>query len=241
MPARTDGGETLTPPRRDRATDAYVSLRSLIISGQLAPGSRLIESEIAQRLRISRTPARSALHRLQQEGYILADSSRKRMRLTVAPLTREDGRELFWIVGEIESLGAYQGAALEAEGRQRLAADLRAINDELRRLGGEEEPDPRPIFDLHTQFHEVCVERAGGPRLRRLHGTVKPQAERYRRLYTAARGRRLDDSLSEHDEIIRHMEAGAPDLAAQAVRRNWRNAADRLGRIIDEIGERGSW
>jgi DNA-binding GntR family transcriptional regulator len=227
--------------RGDRVSHAYTCLRSLIISGQLAPGSRLIETEIAQRLRISRTPARSALHRLQQEGYVLADESQKRVRLTVSPLTREDGQELFWIVGEIESQAAHRAAALGGEPRRRLAAELDAINDELRRRAAEPEPDPRPIFDLHTQFHEVSMERAGGPRLRMLHATVKPQAERYRRIYTAARGGHLEESLAEHDEIIRHIETGEPDAAAEAVRRNWRNAADRLGRIIDRIGERGSW
>jgi DNA-binding GntR family transcriptional regulator len=240
-PTAVRGAEPPELPHRDRATHAYLSLRSLIISGQLAPGSRLIESEIAQRLRISRTPARSALHRLQQEGYVRADDSKKRVRLTVSPLTREDGRELFWIVGEVESLGAYRAATLEPELRARLAAELREINEELRSLGAQPDPDPRPIFDLHTRFHQVCMETAGGPRLRMLHATVKPQAERYRRLYTAARGGHMDDSLAEHDEIIRHIETGEPDAAAQAVRRNWRNAADRLGRIIDQIGERGSW
>jgi DNA-binding GntR family transcriptional regulator len=238
---RSGSPESREPDRRDRVSQAYVFLRNLIISGQIAPGSRLIEAEIAKRLHISRTPARSALHRLQQEGYIRADETGKRVRLTVSPLTREDGTELFWIVGEIEGMAAYRAAALAAAERKQLVADLCAINDELRRLSAEAEPDPRSIFDLHTRFHQICMERAGGPRLRMLHASVKPQAERYRRLYTTARGGRVQDSLTEHEMIIQCMERGDPDETAQAVRRNWRNAAERLARIIEEIGERGAW
>ena len=57
-------------PGIDRGTQAYEHLRELIVLGRLAPGSRLIETEIADRLGLSRTPIRSALQRLMQEGYI---------------------------------------------------------------------------------------------------------------------------------------------------------------------------
>ena len=52
------------------------------------------------------TLALYALQRLQQEGYIIASGLGQQSRLAVAPLTQEDARELFAIVGEIEGLGA---------------------------------------------------------------------------------------------------------------------------------------
>ncbi|HET7564995.1 MAG TPA: GntR family transcriptional regulator, partial [Gemmatimonadaceae bacterium] len=66
--------------RGDRIAHAYEQLRTLIVHGRLAPGSRVIESDIAERLGVSRTPVRSALHRLQQEGYIVGVSRGKEPR-----------------------------------------------------------------------------------------------------------------------------------------------------------------
>ncbi|NNM33689.1 MAG: GntR family transcriptional regulator, partial [Gemmatimonadetes bacterium] len=54
----------------DRTTLAYERLRELIVRGRLAPGSRLIETEVAERLGLSRTPVRGAFQRLTQEGYV---------------------------------------------------------------------------------------------------------------------------------------------------------------------------
>src|SRR5207244_8598966 len=79
--------------RGDRIARAYQQLRELIVWGRLAPGSRVIESDIAERLGVSRTPVRSALHRLQQEGYIVGVGRGSEQRLTVAPLTQDEDRK----------------------------------------------------------------------------------------------------------------------------------------------------
>src|SRR5437899_12486779 len=96
--------------RGDRIGRAYQQLRELIVWGRLAPGSRVIESDVAERLGVSRTPVRSALHRLQQEGYIVGVGRGREHRLTVAPLTHEDARDLFSIIGAIEALAAQHAA-----------------------------------------------------------------------------------------------------------------------------------
>ncbi|MCY3548496.1 MAG: GntR family transcriptional regulator [Gemmatimonadetes bacterium] len=84
----------------DRGTQAYQHLRELIVHGRLAPGSRLIETEVAERLGLSRTPVRSALQRLMQEGYISDPGTGRQSRPYVAPLTQDDAFELLHIVGE---------------------------------------------------------------------------------------------------------------------------------------------
>ncbi|HEX2076509.1 MAG TPA: GntR family transcriptional regulator [Longimicrobium sp.] len=226
---------------RDRAAGAYVRLRELIVHGRLAPGARVIESELAERLGTSRTPVRSALHRLQGEGYVVAWRRGRRTQLAVAPLTKEDGRELFWIVGELEALAASWVARLEVRERQELAANLSRINHELLLASDEDPPDPQRLFDLHTRFHQTYVDACGGPRMQAMHGVVKPQAERYRRLYSTALGGHIHASLAEHEAIVRGIAQGDPAAAEVAVKANWRNAADRLARVIERVGERGSW
>ena len=51
----------------------------------------------------------------------------------------------------------------------------------------------------------------------------------------------IDKSVEEHSETVRAIRAGDGDAAQRAVEENWRNAADRFVKVIDALGERGSW
>src|SRR5919112_3127504 len=131
----TDGplplGSAADAPHGSRPEQVYTRLRDLIVQGSLAAGSRIVETEIASRLGVSRTPVREALQRLQQEGFVMGAPGAQQSRLTVAPLTRNDVHELLNVVGALEGLGAYEAAMLDEPRRRALAADLRAINDEF--------------------------------------------------------------------------------------------------------------
>jgi len=245
----------MSPPSRNGATAlgekaagrgesisrAYDQLRELIVRGRLAPGSRVVESELADRLGVSRTPTRSALHRLQQEGYVTAPDRLKERRLIVAPLTQDDARELFQIVGSLEGLAARYAAELPAQERAALVRQLRQLNKELAQVARSPRPDPLKIFDLDTAFHFAYVEEGAGPRLLALHAATKPQAERYIRLYISALVDEITTSVEEHNVIIRRIADGDAVGAQQAVDTNWRNAAVRLAKVIATLGERGSW
>ncbi|MBL8988636.1 MAG: GntR family transcriptional regulator [Gemmatimonadetes bacterium] len=227
--------------RIDRPKQVYEQLRELIVHGRLAPGSRLVETDIATRFGVSRTPVRGALQRLQQEGYIVDSPSMRQSRPTVAPLTGDDAAELFDIVGQLEALAAANAAALPTPKRLALAKELTTINNEFRKAAQSGRPDHNRLWDLDERFHERCVEVAAGPRLRLLHGSVKPQAERYERLYVSYLAGEIATSVAEHEVIIAAIEQGDATAAKAAVERNWHNAAERLGRVIERVGDRGRW
>jgi DNA-binding GntR family transcriptional regulator len=227
--------------RGDRVSLAYRQLRELIISGRLAPGTRIIETDVANRLGVSRTPVRSALQRLQQEGYIVEAGTGQQSRLSVAPLTQDDARELFAIVAHVEGLAAQWAAAREERERARTGRELRRLNDELGRAAHSAKPDQRRLFDLDQGFHRCYVEAGAGPRLLALHDAIKPQSERYVRLYITALVDQIGTSVQEHTAIIEGIERGEPELAKTRVLENWRNAAERLSAVIADMGERGSW
>jgi len=219
-----------------RATSAYRQLRQLIVAGNLAPGTRLIETELARRLGFSRTPIRGALRLLLREGYVVALSG-ERTRLVVAPMTIKDARELFKIVGAVEGLGAREAAALPDRPRRRLAAELQGFDEALLAAGAQDPPDSEAIFELFTRFHLRYIETAAGVRLRALHDSIKPQAERYRRLYSLAPEGRVVASVAEHAAIIKAIERGDGEGARAAVERNWENAAERLAVVIETAGD----
>ena len=225
----------------NRPTHVYEQLRTLIVRGQIAPGTRLVEVDIAARLDVSRTPVRAALQRLQQEGYVVLAPGLQQARPVVAPLTQGDARELFHIVGELEALAAEGAARLTTAMRRSLATDLRALNQSLGSEAEKSRPDHAFLQDLDERFHERYVAVGGGPRLSALHAAVKPQAQRYERLYVSMLSGQMSTSVAEHNAIIRAIRAGDPETAHQAVRTNWRNAAKRLASAIASAGERGAW
>lgn len=232
----------MTPRKSmDRATDAYRKLRELIVRGRLAPGSRIIETDIADRLGVSRTPVRAALQRLSQEGYISSEGDGRRSRPAIAPLTWEDAEELFYIVGIVEGLAGRWTAELETARRDVVVRELRRINREYKKKSDEARPDFNELFELDDRFHRRYVEAGAGPRLLGLHDSVKPQAERYIRVYISVLTAEIQISVKEHNAIIEAIDAAEPDVAQRAVEQNWRNAAARLSRVIEDVGERGSW
>lgn len=98
--------------------EAYAEVRAAVTEGRLAPGSTVVEAEVASMLGISRTPVRQALRRLELEGYLERDD---RGRLLVHGFTRREIVDLFTVRQLLEG---YSG---------RLAA-LRISDDELERL-----------------------------------------------------------------------------------------------------------
>ena len=232
---------TSAPSRkRARPQEVYERLRALIIDGRLAPGTRLVETDVASRLGVSRTPVRGALQRLQQEGYVVDSPTLQQTRPTVAPLTSEDAHELFVLVGALEGLAASRAALGTSAERTALAAELTEINDAFRAAAAAPRPDHGRIFELDERFHR-CYMKAAGRRVRSLHDTVKPQAERYERLYVSMLTSELHTSVVEHRAIVKAIRAGNAPAAQAAVETNWRNAAERLAAVVTATGERGSW
>jgi DNA-binding GntR family transcriptional regulator len=237
----TEDATAADAPHGSRPEQVYLRLRDLIVGGQLAPGSRVVETEVASRLGVSRTPVREALQRLQQEGYVMGSPGAQQSRLTVAPLTRDDVYELLNIVGALEGLGARGAALLPAADRRNLARDLKALNAEFHKAGKAMSIDHGQLYDADEQLHRRIVEGSAGPRLLALHDAVKPQAERYIRMYISMLTSDIRTSVYEHDIIITAIDEGRADDAELAVQVNWRHSADRLSKVIAMAGERGSW
>ena len=241
LPDHIDDESAANAPHGARPDEVYKRLRDLIVSGLVAPGNRIIETDIASRLRVSRTPVREALQRLQQEGFVMATPGAQQSRLTVVPLTRADVYELLGIVGALEGLGALMAAHLDDLQRRALVRELRALNSEFHRAARATPLEHSRLYDADERFHRRIMEASAGPRLLTLHDAIKPQAERYIHMYISMLTSDLGSTVAEHDGIIAAIEIGKAREAQDAVQTNWRHAADRLARVIELAGERGSW
>jgi DNA-binding GntR family transcriptional regulator len=220
---------------------AYDQIREMILRGSLAPGGRIVESELADHIGVSRTPVRSALHRLMQDGYVLAQDGGRRTRLIVAPLTKKDAREIYHIVGALDGLAAWHAAGLPERERLALSNAMGRINEAISELGAAQRPDHQKLFSLHGEFHDLVLEAVDAPRLRTLQAVTKPQADRYRRIYSSGDFGQQVRSVKEHTGIIEAISAGNAEDALCRTQDHWMAAADRLWGIIEVLGERGRW
>jgi DNA-binding GntR family transcriptional regulator len=220
---------------------AFQQIRDLIVHGRLSPGTWIIESDLTEKLGMSRTPIRGALQWLQREGYVIEQKGKSKSRMLVAPLTQEDAHELYAIVARIEGLAGRQTAALPRLPRYEIAKQIRAVNEELHKIDRSKSLGGRSIFDLDMQFHHIIVEAGAGPRLLQLHNAVKPQTERYWRLYANNILDQLHIVVAEHNRIIAAIQKGDSDAAESALITNWVNGAKRVATVIELQGERGSW
>ncbi len=223
------------------SAEAYTKVHHLIVTGRLAPGAPLIETDLSVRLGVSRTPIRAALQRLQQEGFVIGSRVGHMVRSIVSPLTAHDMWELFLMVGALEGVAARLAAQLEANARSRLVVQLERLNGDLRAVTTARTPEIGSTQELHERFHRSVVDAAAGPRLRAELAALQPQAERYGRAYTGAAIREFEASLSEHEAIIEAIRAADADAAERATTANWRNGAERYRRIVELHGERGNW
>jgi len=227
--------------RQEVTALAYGRLRELIVSGRLAPGAPLIETDLSNKLGVSRTPVRAALQRLQQEGFVGASVSGQMLRAFVAPLTAEDMREVFLMVGALEASAARLAAGLPGLAREALAREMEGLALALRAAATARPPDLVRALDLHLAFHRAFVAAAAGPRLVAELEVLQPQAERYERVYAGAVVYAFEEAASEHDDIVAAIRAGDAEAAERAVARNWRGCADRYRQVVTILGERGNW
>ncbi|HYC46385.1 MAG TPA: GntR family transcriptional regulator [Burkholderiales bacterium] len=140
-------GASPSPVREyaSRSELAYQKLRDAIASGELKPGQRVMEVEVAQWLKVSRTPVREALRRLESEGMLVMEP---RTGLVVGSITRQAMLELYVMREVLESTAARLCA--------RQASDLEIM--ELEELVKREEKlqgDPEALARLNRLFHDA--------------------------------------------------------------------------------------
>ena len=219
----------------------YDEVRALIVRGRLLPGTRVTEADVAKELQVSRTPAREALRRLQQERLLVPTGATDgaKVRLAVAPMTAGEARELYTAAGALEGVIVRNVTDRDAEERLALSAEMARAQAAFRREATRRAPDWDRLFELHHAFHALLRSRLAGPRLRALLDGLRPHLDRYEYFYGRLHGSGFEATFEEHDAIVAAIESGRADGAERAVRANWFNGADRLARVVQRAGEAG--
>jgi DNA-binding GntR family transcriptional regulator len=206
--------------------EAYEKLKLWIIDGTLRPGEMLRDQAIAESLGISRTPVREALRRLEDEGFVETALNRW---TRVAPLDLKKTIETY---GVIEALEVF---ALDA---------AKLTNDDLKMMKQANEDMRRalrlkqPAAALHADetFHGVWLRSAHNDELCALIQQLKTQLRRVELAYWE-RAARTNQSVREHEAILKALQNGSKRLAVAALKRNWGGALQRIQTVaVDEAG-----
>ncbi len=187
-------------------TDAYSMILEAIDVGIYKPGDRLVESELAERFGVSRTPIREALQRLETQSLL----SRDGRSLIVASLDHNQMAELYVVRRELEGLAAALAARHATEEEVRI---LREMVEADNKLVDDPPALARANRRFHKQIHLASHNRYLVQQLDLVHRTMALMAT----TSLAAQGR-TTIAQSEHDAIVSAIEAGDEAAAGDALR-----------------------
>lgn len=193
----------VTQGRKPLREHAYDELRARIVGLDLAPGTRLIERDLAEELNVSRIPLREAMQRLAQDGLVRVVP---RQGAIVSPFTVDDVRDLFDVRESLEVLAARLAAErADPDGLNRLAAQL-----DIARQATKEKDGPA-IAAANAMFHVIIVDLAANPLLESL---LQPLEARVQWLFRLTSDRDAHVQCHEHEDLLAAIADHDPDRAA---------------------------
>ena len=197
-------------------TQVYAEVIQLIVRGDLAAGTRVRDSVIAERLGVSRTPVREALLRLAREGVLDADTGRG---FSVRPLDRAELRDVGAILAELEPLALRLAGSFPAERLERLAEIAR----QLEHTRG----DMVRAVELDEEWHRLLLEGCPNRRLVELIATLRQVPRRYVHAYLREAGR-VSLSTLHHTRVLAALRSEDAGTAARLLERRWRRGIEEM-------------
>ena len=196
---------------RSRADEVYEQLKRDVANFKLVPGDRFTETEISERLGVSRTPVRQALFRMQQEGFV---EVLFRSGWRVLPLDFNQFEELYDLRLVLETTAAHrlceQGLKVN-RGLLDALAEIWLISPEQR------SSDAAQVSQWDEAFHCALVASAGNAEIARVHGDVTDRIRVIRRL-DFTKQPRIDATYEEHAKILNAIQRQRGDEAAMLLR-----------------------
>jgi DNA-binding GntR family transcriptional regulator len=202
--------------------EVYNTLLAWIVEGELRPGEKLLDKELAENMGVSRTPVREALRRLEDKQ--LVESSANRWT-RVAEVSIKEPEKIYPIIWSLEELAISEAIDLLTSTD---FEKMEKANLALAKAIENEDPVNGSIADLH--FHDVFIVRSGNQHLSMILQDLKIQCRRVEVIhfkgYASAKY-----SLDEHKRILEALQSKDLVLAQSMTRFNWQSSLKRLKEI----------
>ena len=201
----------------------FNTLRQAILRGELKPGERLMEIQLANKLGVSRTPIREAIRKLELEGLVLMIP---RKGAEVAEITEKSLKDVLEIRRALEDLAVR--LACEKITKEDLK-ELKKAGDEFKKVLKSQ--DITEVAEADVRFHDVIYMATDNPKLIQLLNNFREQMYRFRVEYLKKDEVR-PQLLAEHDEIIKFITEGNKEEASRVVTRHIENQALTVQDVI---------
>jgi DNA-binding GntR family transcriptional regulator len=215
-----DGGEG-GDAQESRGEIAYARLKEAIQAGELKPGQRIREIEMADRLKMSRTPVREALRRLEADGLLTFAPYRG---MVIAELDHQAVMELYQMREVLE------GTAAGLAARHASEAEIAVLRDIMASDPGED-GDPQRLATHNRQFHGALYRAAHNRYLLKTLNVLR-DAMALLGMTTLSLTGRSDTAREEHAAIVHAIEARDVEGAEAAARAHIRSAQRARIRIM---------
>lgn len=189
-----------------------------IVEGTLEPGSRIVETRVAQELGVSQGPVREALRDLEQLGCVVHEPNRG---CSVRAFSLEELLEAFPVRAALEALAARLAAERITKAE---LAELRQLLERMRRAAGR--GDAHDQSQANASFHATIVRAARNVTLERQWQMLEPYSRTY--LTVSRPGIDLEHLSDRHLPILEALERHDPTAAANAMHEHLMGAADLL-------------
>ncbi|HEY8464740.1 MAG TPA: GntR family transcriptional regulator [Bacillota bacterium] len=197
----------------------FESLREAIISGQLSPGERLMEIQLAEEMGVSRTPVREAIRKLEREGLVVMVP---RKGAYVAGLSIKDVTDVFEIRGALEGLAAELAAERITE------EELENLERYLVKIAADiEEGELSRVVQTDTDFHTLLYQSSHNNHLSQIINNLREQIQRFRTTSLSYPGR-MKTALEEHRKIVEAISIRDGQLARELAKEHIENAENSL-------------
>lgn len=214
------------PKPKTITTQAMEKIRQLIFDGELAAGSDHLESELADRLGMSRTPVREATLMLAQQGLL---EVRPRKGVRISTLSLKDMAEIYSVLTELESLAAEEAAnaGYTDEDLKALKQSIEAMEEAL----GREDREAWALAD--DAFHDELVRLGGNSRVKSIVSMMANQVRRARAMTLYIRPLPLK-SNEDHRAVYSAIQAGDATKARDRHRSHRQHAREVLIELLQK-------
>jgi phosphonate utilization transcriptional regulator len=185
-----------------------VELERMILSGELAPGSKLTEVALAARLGVSRGPLREAFRMLEEAGLVRTEKNRG---VFVRDIPIEEAVEIFDLRAAMDEL---VGRRLAESITPAALREVRALVESMEQA--VKTKDLQSYHLLNLKFHDRLVELAGNGKLTAIYRKLIKELSLFRRM-NLADGGLMPNSANEHRQIVKAIASGDPEAAGKAM------------------------
>ena len=199
-------------------------LERRILAGELAPGSKLNEAELAAELRVSRGPVRESFRALEPAGLVRTEKNRG---VFVRQVSLEEANEIYEVRAALEQLiGRLAARRIRPEQVEKIRAVVKKMHAVGRAL------DAAAYYPLNVEFHELLVQASGNRALVANYRRVVNELDLYRRETLSRSAENIPISTRDHEAIVNAVAKGDEKLAERLLHQHVIDSRERLHRAL---------